>query len=351
MKNTLPFLLLCSVLACSSPQKHSKPDSPLQSQPTMLSSEVLNINLDSVSRVFNMTLVDSLLILSSPSKDYVFQIIDIKNTRYIAPFGKKGNGPGEIRFPAYVQVDPQNQDNLLIFDKNRFDIYSLPRQHILSNSHKPEKIINKMDFNVQRAVKTHTNSYLAYGIFKNRYALLNSEGDTIKTYLDYPYEDEYNDMSYASLAMAFQGNILASPSGKKVVLATVQSANFEIIDINNPMEPVLKSRLNSWKPEFVNESGGNSISVAFKQESRLGYTDIAVTNQAVYLLLSGRTRSEYGANASESNDLHVYDWSGEPLAHYKLDRDISAFEISASGKELYGFVNEEPALIVKYIIP
>ena len=63
-----------------------------------------------------------------------------------------------------------------------------------------------------------------------------------------------------------------------------------------------------------------------------GYVDLAVTDQWIIGLFSGRTLSEKRAN--QGNALHIFTWDGTPVARYFMDQDCISIDM-ANDSTLY----------------
>lgn len=340
------FSVLCLVISCQ-PNDNGKIN---DTKNTRLKGEKINLPTSSITRVFDMKIIDSLLILSTPTRDHLFQIFDINNLSFLQYFGKKGNGPGELGFPSFIQLDSESPQNIVIFDKNRFSVYESPVSQILDGNLVLNKTVNKYETSVQRMVKLINGSYLSYGIFKHRFALLNEDGIYQKGYLQYPFENEQNDLSFSSLAMAYQGKIETNPQGNRIVMATTQSANVDIVELDTLQDQLkLVKSIHSWMPDFSDQTDGNSIGVAFKTTNTYGYIDLTVNDEFIYLLLSGKQRDPKDRYAHrESNKVVIYDWNGDKHNEIILDKEVNAIEVSPNNNYLISYIDDEPPLFFKY---
>lgn len=312
----------------------------------------LQVDSDSLSNIFSMIVVDSLLIMSSPSRNHLFKIVDLKNDRFVQNYGKKGNGPGELAFPSFIQRIPENKGRIAIFSKPAFTFYETSVREVLESADsKPNKVVAGIDFNTQKVARAKNRKYVAVGIYSNRFATIDENGDTLKTFLDYPFKEDYENTNYQTLAMAFQGGLIVKPDGSRAVFAVSNSANVDIIDLQDFSNPTLVKRIHSWKPSFSDQSSGNSLSTAVKRDNRFGYTDVTVSENFIYLLLSGRTLEKYGNDAFQANRLLVFDWSGNPVRSFLLEKDTRAIAVDETDSYLYSFIDEEDPMIIKYVLP
>lgn len=350
------FWVTILTISCDSEKRmeSSSPDLEVLFSNTQLSlrGEVLRVNVDSLSKTFSMIVIDSLLVMNSPSRNHLFKIVDLKRDEFIKNYGKKGNGPSELGFPSFIQRIPDSKQNVAIFSKNAFTFYEASVSEILQSSDsRPRKVVSGIDFNTQQVARVKDSKYIAVGIYPNRFAALNSNGDTVKTFLDYPFRNEYENFGYQTLAMAFQGGLIVKPDGSRAIFAAANSANFDIINLDDFSDPTLVKSIHSWKPSFSDQSSTNSLSIAVKRDNRFGYIDLSVSDNFIYLLLSGRTMERYGNDAFAANRVLVFDWDGEPVRSFLLEKDTRTIAVDESDNNLYAFIDEEDPLILKYALP
>lgn len=346
----LPSLLLVFLLSSCDFAIDNNPINELfHSKTEQLTGQIIMIPSDSTSNVFSMVLLDSILITSSPSGRHLFDLIDIKNEIFLGRYGKKGGGPGELGFPSFIEADPVDDNKYWIFSKRDFAIYESTKENILNYSN-PTKTDIQLNPNIQRIQKIRQDQYIANGIFPNRIALLDYKGDTNITFGHYPFENEFKNYNYPTLAMAFQGKFAVHHTGMKAVLATSNSANLDFIDLTNLDKPNIYRQLHFWKPSFQDNSKENSISTALLNDNKFGFRDIKVTSKYIYTLFSGRTFDRYDNKALEGNQILVFDWEGNPVKRYQLDYDIKAIEVTPNNSVLYAFSDLEQPTFLKYVL-
>lgn len=98
--------------------------------------------------------------------------------------------------------------------------------------------------------------------------------------------------------------------------------------------------------QYIPDGNTSGYSVINDGNSPKCFTDLAVTNNHVYALYSGRTFKEHQLSYRESEYLFVYDWNGEKIKSCHLDIPISCFCIDEKEKKIYAIANlPDPTLV------
>lgn len=328
------FCVSVILYSCSEKEKNSLNDERFPINNKLLASD-FSLPDDSIGNPMAMLVVDTLLILDDQSKGYLYKVINLKTERIIAHLGSVGKGPGEFLQPTLFELIPGRKPVLGIYDRRTWAYSEMHLDSALENrSYLPKVRFGKFHTNYSSVSKLKDNVFVGTGIFNNRYAIANDSGRIVSYAMEYPYKGEFKRATAADIAFAFQGQIKVKPDGKKFVLTIFNSPNAEIVSFNNGKLSKLVD-LYYGAPSFVPESGNGVISVNFKAENAWGFIDVSVSDKFIYLLYSGRTRKEYRSSFWASNTVLVYDWDGNPIAKYALDRDVKAIAVDEADGRIY----------------
>lgn len=117
-----------------------------------------------------------------------------------------------------------------------------------------------------------------------RYALLDREGEYIKSFGDFP--DDGNNSGNKCKALAYQGWIVYNPLLDRFATVTSSGAIFELYQIDTT--PNLLKSYHDIYPVYINDSRPGINSIKHGQENIIGYTDIYATDKYIYTLYSGK---------------------------------------------------------------
>lgn len=317
------------------------------------SNEFDNDSLSYSKELVGETVIDSLLF---PSKLYYNnsllylvednspQMIHIFNTETKENVGKivsKGRGPEEMINIGSVQFIP-GSDNFWVLDSPSKILaeykYALDEHHLVQQI----KLEDVGAFNPLIIP--------SFGILANsrqtkpmgRFFLFNNDGTIQKTEGEYPsYGKEIPDMMKADAFLCISD---VKPDFSKVVLAYMMT---DLIEIYNNQGHLLK-RVHGpdhFFPQIKTEKINDGFSFAPTSESKDAYVVVKAGSEEIWTL--------YADGKQPSRDYHhstllVFDWEGNPLRKYKLDKPIFYFDIDWENKVLYGLSHSPVPSIIRY---
>lgn len=298
---------------------------------------------DNIKQAFDLFIIGELLIVSDPNETYHFTLIDLAEEKKAGEFGKMGDGPCELAFPAYLQLSGNGSKVIGVLNKQKF-IY----QEFDLSSQNLDTCINvssKFSFNYQKIIKAQEGVYVGTGLFQNRFAITRAgESGPSLFFGEYPFRDDLAEFDHNILAMAYQGDLLIKPSGGKFVSTSRSSFNFDIVKIGADGSFEIETENRFWVPSFTGNTG-SFISAVMTSENKYGCLSTSVSDDFIYILFSGKTKKE---NGNLSKTVLVYDWEGKPVKVLELDQDLELISVSQDDKTLIGYVDDGQANLYKY---
>ena len=186
---------------------------------------------------------------------------------------------------------------------------------------------------------------IATGLYnKGRYLYYDLNDQTARYFLDYPGHEDYPDMLTRTKAVLYASNILRiRPDESAFVCADMYSGLIDFCRIiGSSVERIRMVRLRHPIVDIEEKPG---INVAYYRSNPLGFADVAVSQERVYALYSGRSVEEYGNDASMGDILLVYDWEGNLLQSYQLDIPLLNIAYDSEKNAVYGLsVSDENKL-------
>ena len=307
-------------------------------------SEVMAVPSDSLGRVLQMIVIDSLLLLRDKYNGYIFNLIDLKTEKMLFRFGRIGKGPGEFSGHAvHTDVLQRNSRTIGAFDRNtgKYSEIAIDSM-ILNKNYVPNQQMGRFSLKYSSLHAINDSLFVGIGHFDHRYAVSDARQKIVQEIHDYPFLQHLNSKaSLREIAMASQGKICARPQGRRLVLATYRAANLEIGEVSNTSIAKIKNIYTS-PPLFEGSEQGNSVSVNYAEDGKFGYQDITVTEKYIYALYSGKTIKAYGYRGIyQGNTVLVFDWDGNPVTIVKLDREISALAVNRDNSTMFGFSSDK----------
>ena len=283
-------------------------------------------------------------------------IVDIINpsTQETIHCFRRGRGPGEILNTGPIQ---ESDGCLFVFDISKQTYYALDvyetvksRRQILKNilnlhDEDDEKYKNEPLFHTFR----HKDLIIATGLFNDGtwIRLVNDNGSVLDG-IPLVYFKSTDELSIPQRA-AFQLSSFISvrPDDKRGICAMLDCGTFSIFDIDSTC---LKERIRKiyYEPKLY-PPPGEMISPAHDRSNVRGFFDVASSDDSIYLLYSGRTREKQAELDSECSHLLVYDWDGNPVRRYELEKTINSIYLHKG--RIYGTSMHPESRIYVYNLP
>ena len=228
-------------------------------------------------------------------------------------------------------------DSILYVDGDPNTIIKYNINDIAKGLIKPYKLnkYSKTAFNTTIMINDSTIIYQAKNDkYPYRFCEENLNNRSFISFGKFPEEDNIiknipsNDYSQLT---AYQGKIIYNNEKKKAVAYYLYAVGFDIIDIEK--KTIIKSNYFQY-PKVECVSMYNTHFIKNIKESKRGYIDAYCDKQFIYFLFSNKTFLD--KNISFGKYIAKFDWQGNPIEMYCLDRDINCFTISKDGKYLFG---------------
>lgn len=291
-----------------------------------------------------LLVVDTLLIINNQFEDenetYFYGVYNRNSGLFYQLFGREGRGPDEFLDNSYMFRAPNGSSNIIINNRRLFSLSEISLERVLSNSSKiTVDHVDELNTSYSLVSKIGDDLLFGTGFFSDgRFALSDGSGDLINMSLNYPFEDNFDDITKRDLGMAYQSSFSLHPTKPFIAVANFTAGNLDILHVENEMIEEI-NQIHSYPPKFENQSSGTQISVTFDADNKRGYYDIDVTEEYIYTLYSGRDRT--APNQSTGNKIFVFDWNGNPIKQLNLDVEVSRLAVSQNNETLYAVANDD----------
>lgn len=343
MKNVLKIFVLIAFTSCSeNPKGASFRDFFSNTGIVSLESAPVPINGDGVqlSFMFNMTVMDSLIIVNEfLDREYTYKLIDLRDGT-IRKFGKKGDGPNELLSDAFFFSYDRNSRHLYLTDNIYYYVYAL--EDLESGRDVPLHRF-KIDQEDRQFMgsKVFSNGKIVGGTYQNRFSAYDIEEGFFVDTVEYE--------GGASQALAQQATFLNHPSENKVVYYMTRQEEFGIVAVQ---EDRLIPKVFSWnKIRHEVAEGSSTLTFIPNREGKYEFASATASNSYIYLLYTGKqvedNSREAHVEAALSDEVFVVDWNGNPVKRLKLNAKIRSIAVDANDQNLYAASYEEnPQLIM-----
>jgi hypothetical protein len=269
---------------------------------------------------------DSLFLINDFRGDSLIHVFDMKNMQLIRKIISVGNGPNEFISPLEIHF---TDNNLYIFYRQAFLLYSLPNSMILEEGENMKKLFQAPS-KANHLYPLSDSVFISSGFYQKRYALIDQKGQVFKEFGEYPaYWGGEDDIPVEARAMFHQTNFLKHPNIP--YLLTYSSHIIEIYDIVNSNDPVLIKNILMGKYNY-DYTVGNILTANKRADTERGIVYVAYSHKYIYVVYDPNKNMN---EEDKGSQICVYDWNGNPIELLQFDKNISCLVIDEDEKKGY----------------
>ena len=277
--------------------------------------------------------------------DSVLHVISTSDGRRVQSQGRRGRGPGEFEGAWSLSRDPRDANSVWVFDVSLSRLTRIDLARLDRSGSNPEILTLRADL-VPVQPLWLSDSVLVSPNFspRGRLLFLDRAGRLIRSGGEVPTDSRGTPPGV--LQQAWTGKLAVMPSGNRMVIATQFADQIEIYDAAGTLVRKVRGPFR-FDPRFTVANAGDMQTMASDESMRIGYSDLAVTDEHIYALFSGRTREAFGGGGAPfGRYVHVYDWDGNLVRTLELSTPVISLAISPDHKTLYGTRHDpEPAIM------
>ena len=285
---------------------------------------------------------DQLFVYKEREKD-LFEFFSLPDCVYMGSAGTRGSGPDEF----VSLLDPrgfQKLDSGFGVFESRINIFkTLKYQDGNLEVVQTENVMQPEQTNGYYPLQDGTFVTLGNLIESKEYFLYDGKKQDVIQKIDYPQwisgQEEYDGIT---LTFAYMKQCGVHPEHNKFAAFYTYFKRLRIYDKDMTLRHDVDIKIEPYNTNFV--AGEDN------RKSPLYYTGQPQTvSNLIYALCLNAEAG--GAEAKCNPELHVFDWDGNPVACYKLDRRVSLFTISEKHKKIYAIDNLSDSGIYIYDLP
>ena len=333
-------ILLISLLSCSQSDKTDWDDKTIHLEGELLNGSVLDLYTPR-----DIIMVDSLIIIGDINQSELYHryLINGNNIEELSGFGKEGEGPNEFYMAFALHY---TNDRLSIYNKGFLRYQILNKSDLLSSDiesyMETKSVKNSAAFH--ELIELENDLYFGTGTFRKGMFAFYSNDSIVHSDIPYP-KDNINTINEQK-GMVYQGFIAKQPYVNKIAFAGFYGQVFEIFSYENyNIKRVFSDiiELPSYKPT----ESENSLEANYTVENKIGYFMTSVTDKYIYALFCGKN---YNDNRIDyANTIFVYDWDGNRIKKYLLDKDLSCICVNNEDSKIYGLHTDPEDDLVKIV--
>ena len=301
-----------------------------------------NIDLEELNIVSPSKFVKkgNLYAILTPNSAYRFAIYDSEsgNVTRLVPAGKN---EGEGMY--YISMNLQG-DIVSAFDFGSGRLVEIDLNEYATPGYRPVFTSLAEDGKTPFGAIRLDERILSTGLYTaGRYCIsqatgYNSYSVSYPTCADPTLTDTLKSIFYAS-------NILAlNPMHSKVACANMQSGCLDICEIHdNELSRINEVHMTTPRVKFNRhrpKGRGLTHPVTYSRNNLFGFCDLAVSENYIFALYSGRTLKDYNLDVDKGKTIVVFDWNGLHVRTYQLQNACSAISYDAADNTIYALSQE-----------
>lgn len=188
--------------------------------------------------------------------------------------------------------------------------------------------------------------YIGSGVLaEKRFIRIHKQDDEYSYEIDFPDNELVAGLNQLQKSVVFNAiRLEPKPDGKKFV--TFMDGLMDIYDIKDTGFELTHSK-EYFYPKFKISSEQFGAPATFSRDAIMGYYSGTADNNYIYILYSTYTYAENMAEGNGCKYLLIYDWEGNPIKAYQLEKPIGDITIDNDGN-FYSLGFNPEAIVYKY---
>lgn len=337
----VPYLFICVVLvSCSTSPSKDSVLKQFNSSKHLTRNTEWHAEEDSIGVIEGLAYDHSNLIVYDLHSGDCYSLFDASSGRYIARFGKIGQGPLELPRACFGHL---SGDNFVVFNDQVKIVmkYHLDSLRMGKENGSPVRLMKYdiPDAYFSRLIPVDDAHFLGAGAYQGRdqYLLFDQGNHILHSGIRiYNAADASYDVSTKYLSN--QGCLVKHPDMPYFAYSLNFSSNIDFFELSGNTIQLIKS-LRLGDPAYHPNSTGNIRSADVTGKTIFGYIDVCATRDFVYALYSDQKVFDKGLR--NSRYILVYNWSGDAVAKLLLDTDAFYITVNEDSKQLYTAIKNE----------
>lgn len=317
------LISLINLIGCQSPTKTEIIEFPVSK----------NINFEEfdvsgkLAFPFEITIYKDMILVWDQKTEWFFKIFSLENFEYLGSLIRRGRGPEEeIEIAPYIRTI--GEDAILFQGTSFVKTARILKYHegldleVLEEFTLPAEMYDDTDI-----FFVNDNLYSSYGMrpFTRDFQGFSPQTGKLFEWGELLPVDKTQSSSIDELFI-FPKNTTVKPDNK--YLATAYSL-LPVIRIYNAKSGQIISEMHmadvSKNMQILNDNSSGYIGLVSY------YILIKSTNEYIYALYSGK---QHTGNIPPYNEIHIWDWDGNPIMHLKFEKPVISFDVTNDNKDI-----------------
>lgn len=279
--------------------------------------EEYGVNDDSLGVVEGIVCQGNHLVVYDYHSGYCYSLFDKCSGKFVARFGKIGQGPGEIPSPCFGHLSAH--DFSVFNDQSHFVMkYQLDslRGDDAASSVTTMTKYDIPDAYLSQLVTMDDSLFLGAGTYKSLYQfVLFDKGNRVLDEGIEIYNAADDAFDTFTRFLSNQGSLVMHPDKNYFAYSLNFSSNIDFFKVENGKISLIKPQRRG-NPIYHPVAEGGMFRANLTGDSEIGYIHLCATGRYLYALYSPEKAYE---SSRKSDTVLVFDWEGNPVMRYILD--------------------------------
>lgn len=292
-----------------------------------LKCKTINIPVNLLQPAGIFTYEDNLVVFDNV-KTEIFKVFKLPEIDYLYGLGNIGRGPNEFLFVDENCIGVNNNE-IELLDNGRLKRIQVTPDSLITKS---AVDIIALDNPLNNLRRINDSIYISDNVFSDNefeHLLINiKENNVINKFGKYPDSRGLDIKTNEEGYQLFRKVSMSSPSGDHFVAFYGFINRFKIYD----------GKGNLQRDIFLEDKKGQMLSVTNMMSSPIYFfSQPCVTDDFIYVLRLSMSEADLQKDIENFKpELLIFNWDGDAIAKYKLNKPITSITISEKDKKLYG---------------
>lgn len=346
------MLLLATTIGCAAEAKAPRsPLVPSDSLATAVQGEPIT-QRGSLTFPTRLRTVGDYLAVLTPNDSVVIHVLQRTTGAELIAVGRHGFG-GDFKNVWALAAGPPGSSIVWVYDLTAREMVavdlraSVERKVLVTAG----RIALKAPATLTAPVVTLGGNVVSPGFFEGgRLAVFDSTGALLQYAGAPPAVLGLDDVGMAQ--RAYQSAAVRAPTSSRIALATRHADQLELLDWSKKPGTWPHAAPFGFKPGFhVVRDAKGVRHFATDSTTRYGFIDVDATDEAVFLLYSGRSPGDDHSRSDVGMYVFVYSWSGHPVATLRLDAGATGIGVATDGRFVYTVNAYDESGVRRYRLP
>lgn len=328
-------IIAAMLSSCSSEKDPYLRSLKLEAEP-LAAVDSINIDQYNLFQVRDVVKLDGdWLLMSSTGGDYKLMFLNTATSEHFFAI-RKGRGPGEMIGGSSLH---ECGGRAVFYDRPKSVCIRINAKETIKSQSVVADTISLFDgpsMPTDFMTTCGENGFISGNVLDDNvwYSYYDRTGEVISSVsaLDFEEISKSRDHKISFLASC---KYVSSPDGSRVCVASVGSPSLSFAEVSS-------GNLSEYKRLAVPPLGGNA------SETISAFVGIAADDDYVYLTYSGHKLRNDVLPSEESNHLIVYDWDGNTVKHYRLNRNVNSIHVD--GNDLWASSTYPESCVYRFML-